>query len=96
MAGVARSAIPLNIVFNGRYSGGSRNLDKSKHHAGLLPVFWRLPLPVAYDIGQGWAACGCWVGQAWAVALILITLFILRVSRFTGHFDEENYILFAV
>ena len=68
----------LNIVFNGRISGRSRNLDKSKHHAGLLPVFCWPPLPVAIlgrdgqlvDVGLG--RRGLW--------LKLITFFILRMS----------------
>lgn len=55
LAGVAR------IVFNGIISGRSRNLDKSKHHAGLLPVFCWPPLPVVIlgrdgqlvDVGSG-------------------------------------------
>lgn len=61
MAGVAHSTVALNIVFNGRYSGRSRNLDKSKHHAALLAAFWKPPLPLAIlgrngqlvDVGSG-------------------------------------------
>ena len=61
MAGVARSTVALNIVFNGIFSERSRNLDKSMHHAGLLPVFLWPPLLVAIlgrdgqrvDVGSG-------------------------------------------
>ena len=42
----------LNIVFNGRFSQRSRNLDKLKHHAALLSAFWQPPLPVT-RLGRG-------------------------------------------
>ena len=62
MAGVARSTVALNIVFNGIFSGCSRNLDKSKHHAGLLPVSCgRL------CSSRDWAGMGSWwMSVGWA------------------------------
>lgn len=85
VAGVACCRIALNIL-NGRFSGRPRNLDNPVRHAGLLPVSWWLPLPVAI-LGR--------VGQlvAWSVALIN---YVIHITGITGHLDEEKYILFAV